>query len=447
MAELVPFAGLRYNPDRVPLSDVLAPPYDVIKGDKRDQLLARNPHNIVAVELAANYGTEPTSEQYQQSANLLEAWKRDGILIHDDASFYVYEQEFAVPGSETIKKRRGVLGALRLEEFGQGVQPHEHTLSGPKADRLNLLRATRTNTSPIFGLYNDESGWVNALLDTFCLSKPICEAFDGEGVAHRLWRMQDDETVNAVVAALEDEPILIADGHHRYETALNFQKECRAQSEAQSREWTGDEDENFVLMMCVATSDEGLIVLPTHRVVKAGAAKTGALLASLSKYFEVKESPAGDDKALLEALDDKALLEALDDKAFKAQPGRLGLHLAGHSYLLQLKADGAHHAAMDAAKSAAYRDLDVSILHSLILENELGIGAEELAAGGHIAYTIDAREAMEKVEGGQWQAAFLMRPTPVEQVQSVANEGDKMPQKSTYFFPKLITGLVLRPIE
>ena len=435
MAEFVSFRGLRYNGDKVKLSDVLAPPYDVIKGAMRDELLARNPHNIVQVELAAPYGEDATPEQYQKCAQILEEWKSQEILIRDNASFYLYEQEFAVPGRDEVRKRRGVLGALLLEEFGEGVQPHEHTLSGPKQDRLNLLRATRTNTSPIFGLYNDNDGWVTKLLEDVAFEEPLCEARDGEGVIHRLWRITDDETVNAIDAALEDEAILIADGHHRYETALNYRNEQRAQAEKEGRAWTGDEDENFVLMMCVSTSDDGLVVLPTHRLVKG---PTNVLMQALSKYFDVEPTLSGDAEALV---------QSLDDPQFAKAPGRLGLHLPGQTFVLQLKPGTTHREAMDETKSEAYNDLDVSILHTLIMQNEMSIGPEELAAGGHVSYTIAAPEAIAKVESGAYDAAFLMRSTPVEQVQSVAAAGDKMPQKSTYFFPKLITGLVLRPID
>ncbi|MDF2441747.1 MAG: hypothetical protein JWN98_2731 [Abditibacteriota bacterium] len=435
MAEFVSFRGLRYNCDKVKLSDVLAPPYDVIKGAMRDDLLARNPHNIVQVELAAPYGEDATPEQYQKCAEILKEWRSQEILIRDNPAFYLYEQEFAVPGRDEVRKRRGVLGALLLEEFGEGVQPHEHTLSGPKQDRLNLLRATRTNTSPIFGLYNDNDGWVTKLLEDVAFDAPLCEARDSEGVVHRLWRITDDETVNALDAALENESILIADGHHRYETALNYRNEQRAQAEKEGRTWTGDEDENFVLMMCVSTSDDGLVVLPTHRLVKG---PTNVLMQALSKYFDVEPALAGDAEALV---------QSLDDPQFTKSPGRLGLHLPGQSFVLQLKPGTAHRQAMEDGKSEAYNDLDVSILHTLILQRELNIGPQELAAGGHVSYTIDAAEAIAKVESGAYNAAFLMRSTPVEQVQSVAAAGDKMPQKSTYFFPKLITGMVLRPID
>lgn len=434
MAEFSPFAGLRYNCDKVNLADVLCPPYDVIKGAARDALIARSPFNIVRVELAAPYGQDASDEQYQACADLLKEWREQQVLAPDDPSFYLYEQEFTVPGSDKRLSRRGVLGALKLEEFGQGVQPHEHTLSGPKADRLKLLSATRTNTSPIFGLYSDSDGWIDGLLENIAATKPVCEATDGEGVMHRLWKVQDDETMNAIVAILEGSALLIADGHHRYETALNFRNACLAQAQSEGKTWTGDEDENYVLMMCISTSDEGLIVLPTHRVVKASQDQLASLRSRLGEHFEVREEPS------LEALQ-----SALDDANFAAQPGRFGAIVGDKYLLLQLKSGGAAQSAMDSSKSEAYRNLDVSILHELILHKLLGVGPEELAAGAHVSYTIDAEEAQAKVSSGG--AAFLMRSTPVEQVQAVAQAGDKMPQKSTYFFPKLITGLVLRPIQ
>ncbi len=432
MATFVPFAGLRFDPEKVDLSTALCPPYDVIKGAARDELIARDANNIVQVELAAPYGQDATEAQYKASANLLQQWQDEGVLVRDSPAFYLYEQEFTVPGTDIKKQRRGVLGALLLTEFGEGVQPHEHTLSGPKADRLNLLRATRTNTSPIFGLYSDTQGWIEGLLNDVAFDAPVCETTDHEGITHRLWKIQDDETVNAINASISDEDILIADGHHRYETALNYRNEQREKTLASGQEWTGGEGENYVLMMCVSTSDDGLVVLPTHRIAKAD---TTTLVDDLKQYFEV--TPISDDV--------DALMTQVDDKEFISRPGRFGLCLGGKHYLLQLKEGDAHQSAMDASKSAAYRDLDVSILHTLILDQMLGIDEEKLAAGGHIAYTIDAKEAGEKTRDSG--AAFLMRPTLVEQVQSVANAGDKMPQKSTYFYPKLITGLVLRPLH
>lgn len=428
MAEFVPFHGLRYDCAKVNLSDVLAPPYDVVKGTMRDDLLAKSPYNIIEVELPVG----DDDAKYDQAAQTLKQWRDEGVLILDEASFYVYEQEFAVPGTGEVRKRRGVLGALQLEEFGKGVQPHEHTLSGPKQDRLKLLRAARTNTSPIFGLYEDNDGWVTQLLETLWAGdEPICSARDGEGVLHCLWRVTDDETVNAIVAALEDEPILIADGHHRYETALNYRNECAQKA---GENWTGSEPENFVMMMCVATMDSGLVVLPTHRLIKnVDAEQVGALPTTLREYFDV-EVVSGDANALLSTINGG---EAI----------RIGLVLPQVQYLLQLKAEGAHKTALDQTRSEAFNNLDVTILHRLILERQLGVGAEQLAAGEHVGYTIDAVEAARKVQSGEYSAAFILRPTRVEQVRDCCAAGDKMPQKSTYFYPKLVTGLVLRPLD
>jgi uncharacterized protein (DUF1015 family) len=419
MAQFTSFRGLRYDSNRVQLSRVLCPPYDVIKGDARDVLLAHDPHNIVAVELAAPYGEQVTPQQYERSAQLLKQWTEEGILARDESAFYLVEQEFEVPGSSHWIKRRGVLGALTLEAFGKGVQPHEHTMSGPKTDRLNLLRATRTNTSPIFGLVRDDDGWIDGLIQNYVSNtEPTCQAVTEEGVKHRLWRVLDDETVNGLEAAFENESVLIADGHHRYETALNYLSE------------TGSEHggENSVMMLCVSMQDEGLIVLPTHRVVKNVDATD--LQSKLAEFFEVE--PKGSLDELESAL------------ASEGSATKIGLISKESFALLTLKAGDKP---MDASKSAAYNALDVSVLHQLILERELGIDAEKLAAGGNVVYTIHATEAAHYVRDGEAVAAFLLSSTPVEQVQQVADAGDKMPQKSTYFYPKLVTGLVLRPLD
>ncbi len=419
MAQFTSFRGLRYESDRVELSRVLCPPYDVIKGRARDVLLAHDPHNIVAVELAAPYGEQAMPEQYQHSAKVLKQWTQEGILTRDDSAFYLYEQEFEVPGSGHWIKRRGVLGALTLEAFGKGVQPHEHTLSGPKTDRLNLLRATRTNTSPIFGLVKDDDGWIDGLIqNTILNTQPTSEAVTEDGVKHRLWRVMDDETVNGLEAAFENESVLIADGHHRYETALNYLNE------------TGNQNggENSVMMLCVSMQDEGLIVLPTHRVVKN--VDVSGLQSKLAQFFDVEPKSSLDE-----------LESALESNGSTT---KIGLILKDSFALLTLKGV---ELPMDSTKSAAYNSLDVSVLHQLILERELGIDAEKLAQGGFVVYTIHSTEAAHYVRDGEASAAFLLRSTPVEQVQQVADAGDKMPQKSTYFYPKLVTGLVLRPLD
>jgi uncharacterized protein (DUF1015 family) len=312
------------------------------------------------------------------------------------------------------------------------VQPHEHTLSGPKEDRLKLLRAAHTNTSPIFGLYEDNDGWVTQLLENYCTGTATTgEARDAEGVLHRLWRVTDDETVNAIVAALDDEPVLIADGHHRYETALNYRNECAQKADAS---WTGSEPENFVMMMCVATLDPGLVILPTHRVVKNVSSETLASLLNRLAEFFIVEAFHGDAKAL-------------DARINEGKAECIGLLLPTGRYVLTLCADAPYLDAMDRTRSDAFNNLDVSVLHQLILERELGIGAEQLASGQYVTYTISPEEAANKIVAGQGQAAFLLRPTRIEQVRECCGAGDKMPQKSTYFYPKLITGLVLRPLD
>ncbi len=422
MAQFLPFRGLRYT-SQTSLSAVICPPYDVIKGDARAQLMQRDPHNIVAVELAAPYGETATPDQYQDSADLLSQWISEGILARDDSSYYLYEQEFAVPGTTETVKRRGVIGSLTLEEFGEGVQPHEHTMSGPKADRLNLLRATQANISPIFGLVVDDDAWISLLLESVAVTPPDGVATDGEGIVHRLWKITDDETVNGIEAGFDNENILIADGHHRYETALNYMREER---EKAGDSWTGAEAANGVMMMCVSMADPGLIVLPTHRLIKnVEPAQVAALPESLKQSFDVEPLEGGA----------AAITKALSGEGGAA---KLGLHLPGQSYLLTQH---------EANAQSALEALDVSVLHGSILENELGIDADKLAAGEHVGYTIHAAEAIEKVEAGEAQVAFLMRATPAKQVAKVAASGEKMPQKSTYFYPKLMTGLVLRPLN
>ena len=407
MPQFLPFRGVRYDPNRVEISRVLCPPYDVIKGAAREQLLARDPHNFVAIELAARYGEAASDADYQKCAHLLKSWRDEGIFTRDDSAFYVYEQEFLHPQTGQFLRRRGVLGALTLEEFGQGVLPHENTLSGPKIDRLKMLRALRANTSPIFGVSSDDDGWIHALITDIVFSPPHVEARDDDGITHRLWVVTDDETVNGLVAAFENEQILIADGHHRYETALQFWRENGEKPDASSS----------VMMFCASSQDSGLVVLPTHRVVLGrDAVQIAALPEVLAANFEVEK---------LESLPE------LDEAAPRAQ---IGLLLPDGNYRLTPRATN-------------QTALDVEILHREILENELGIGAAQLAGGAFVKYTIHAPEAQNLVQSGAAQAAFLLRATPVSQIQNAASAGRKMPQKSTYFYPKLITGMVLRHLD
>jgi len=446
MAEFAPFAGLHFDPTRLTITDVICPPYDVIKGTMRDDLLAKSPYNIVNVELpeASASGSAVTggeAEKYESAAGFLREWRAEGILVQGDPAFYLYEQEFTLPGTSVLKKRRGVLGALELEEFGDTVKPHEHTLSGPKEDRLKLLRAARANTSPIFGLFNDSDGWVEKVLESAGTTPPLLEATDHEGVTQRIWAVTDDETVNAIVAALEPEAIFIADGHHRYETALNYRNERKREVEAKGGTWTGAELDNQVMMMCVSTSDSGLVVLPTHRIVKGlSGEQISKAVEQLEDHFHVELIPTEGDAATQAA----QLMPLLREDSLRPQ---LGVHIKGQSYIVTLREGDAYLAAMDRERSAAYNNLDVSVLHTIIMERTLGIGPAQLAAGGHVLYTIHAKDAIDKVNHDDAQIAFLLRPTLVSQVQEVAAAGDKMPQKSTYFYPKLVTGLVLRPLD
>lgn len=446
MAEFAPFVGLHFDPTRVSISDVICPPYDVIKGTMRDDLLAKSPYNIVNIELpeASASGSAVTggeAEKYQSAAKFLQQWREEKILVQDDAAFYLYEQEFKVPGSGETLKRRGVLGALALEEFGDTVKPHEHTLSGPKEDRMKLLTAARANTSPIFGLFNDNDGWIDRLLENVSATEALLEASDHEGVTQRIWRITDDETVNAIVAALDDEAIFIADGHHRYETALNYRNKRKAETESSGGTWTGSEPENWVMMMCVSTSDSGLVVLPTHRIVKGlNGEQVSNFVEKLEEHFDVQLVPTESDAATQA----NAIMPLLSGDSERVQ---IGIHINGQSYVATVREGESHLQAMDGERSAAYNALDVSVLHTLMMERLLGIGAAELAAGGHVMYSIHPKDAIEKVNNGDAQIAFLLRPTLVSQVQNVAAAGDKMPQKSTYFYPKLVTGLVVRPLD
>ena len=416
---LRPFRALRYAPDAGDPSALISPPYDVIGPDQAAVLRARHARNAVYLDLPETLPGEAPEARYRRAAGALAAWRDDGTLRRDaHASIYVYEQAYPRPGRATPGLQRGVFATLVLEPFGSpaGVLPHERTMGGPKADRLALLRATATDLSPIVGLCRlagapaagPAAGSTTDLLELVTDRPPDIEACDDDGVRHRLWAVDAESGGHAAqardwLARAGAGPITIADGHHRYETALAYQRE-RPRA-----------DDVLALLFDVATTE--LTILPTHRLVR-GSPAGGDLLAAAGRAFEVVGLP-----------DAEALLAAM------AQPPerqRMGLFTSGGRAALLLPRGPRPVDVVEA--------LDVSVL-AAALETLLGIDAAA-TAGGRLAYTKDAAEAVDLVVRGEADSAFLLDPTPVEAVLDVAAAGRLMPQKSTYFYPKPATGLV-----
>jgi uncharacterized protein (DUF1015 family) len=432
MAVVAPFTGLRYDAARAgDPGRVLAPPYDVIGAAERDALEERHPHNVVRVELPRG----ETDARYAEAARLLGGWKGEGILRPDTSpGFYVYEQQFRLPGAPSearVYTRRGFFAAVRLEPFERRVVlPHERTLAGPKEDRLKLMRATRTQISPILGLYRDTPGTARAIVDAATTATPDIDATTTDGGRHRLWRLADREVIGGLAGVLADKQILIADGHHRYETMLALGPELRSLDYA-----AGQAAADFAMMFLARAEDPGLLVLPTHRLVRGlGEFNVAALRAAASPAFEVVDG----DEATPEAIEERLGREGTAGVVFAMRvPGRAQTTWFSLKPIVDLSALG----------PPVLRKLDVTVLHGVLLAPLLGIDEAALEEQAYLTYTHDTAEALARVGAGEAQAAFFMNPTKVEEILAVCEAGFLLPQKSTYFHPKLATGLVMYGLD
>ena len=421
MAEIKPFRALRYTAKAGKIAALTCPPYDIISEEERLAFLSENPHNVIRLELPK--GEDP----YAEAGETLKSWLADGILRRDTyPGLYIYEEEFEAYGVR--RKVKGFICLVRLEEFSKGIiLPHEETLSKAKEDRFRLMETTGCNFSQIYSLYMDEAHTTGARLDALSSGKPRYEFSDGS-VTHRMWIVNDPEVIRAIGTDFENRKLYIADGHHRYETALNYRNRCREQGTA-----TGGED--YVMMMLVDMEHDGLVVFPTHRLVR-GLADFNAekLLAACAEKFEVT------------AEEDIETMEAELSGLYRQGKKAFAFYCGGGGWTLLTLKDAA---AMDEIlpdQSEAYRNLDVSVLHSLILEKYLGIDKENMAKQVNLTYTRSFEEAIASVKNGESQCAFILNPTRVTEIRDVAAAGEKMPQKSTYFYPKLITGLVMNQL-
>jgi len=432
------FRALRYDPEKVgDLSRVVCPPYDVIGPELQQKLLARHPANAVRLDLPDVQAGEQPDDRYRRAARLLHSWRVDGTLRRDpQPSIYVYEQTYRVPGGTQVRTQRGFFARLKLEDFGPGagVLPHEHTLAAPKEDRYKLMRATNVNTSPVVGIYPDTSGGSVQALAAISSRRADADVADDDGVRHRLWVAAEDGPDSSFVKLLIDvagkKPITIADGHHRYETALRYRDERRANK-------AGEDDPayEFVLMLFLETTKQQLTVLPTHRVVR-GLGEEGVhdLLAHAEWFFDV--TPVAG-RAELEA--------AFSSADVPGGQGRFGLWTRQGGLLLSARRDVFAATQIDGGE--AVRRLDVTLLQ-VALDRLCGVDKSAVTAG-RLTYSKSAAEALDWVDAARdgADAAFLLDGTPVAEISAVAGEGDVMPQKSTYFFPKALTGLIINPHE
>lgn len=429
MVAVHPFRGLRYNqPKADDLASVLAPPYDVITPEERATLEARSPYNIVHVELPAG-----GDDRYQRAAALLAGWRQDAILLQEHApAYYVVEERFTLDGRAL--RRLGILGAVTVEPWEAGaVLPHEHTLPGPKLDRLRLLQACRTNISPIFLMYDDPGGHIRAILARVAAQQPVGDVRLEPGeIPHaadetRLWPVVDPELTEALRQAFAATQAYIADGHHRYETALTYRAEQRAaHPEAPDGPW------DAALMYLAAVDDPGLVILPIHRVLQnLDPKRVAALPRRLAERYTLEHLSADDLPAAL------GRLEA-------AGSGAVLIAGLGKELTLARPRDDLA-SALPIERRSSWRALDVSQVHGLILEPLLGLGEEQIRGEQYVRYTRDPADAVAAVDRGDAQLAVLLNPTQPAQVCAVAREHERMPQKSTFYYPKPLTGLALYP--
>jgi uncharacterized protein (DUF1015 family) len=446
MAQVHPFRALRYNPDRVSFDRVLTQPYDKISAPAQERYYASDPHNLIAVEKGRSFSTDtPADNVYTRAAAALQNWMHETIVQQDHAaSFYSYSQEYTVPGSDERRIRRGFIGAGKLEDYSAGVIfRHEHTLSGPKADRLELLRHTRTHTGQLFMLYSDQERRVDAILSEAESAPPVTTMRDEYGVTHRLWVIWQPHRIAAIQRAMADQRLVIADGHHRYETALNYRNERRSES------GSNDPDAPYerAMMTFVNTRSEGLTILPTHRVV---ANLTDFSWATMRRYLEpffaAETFPFDDSDSCVGARSKflHCLAEARPNRAIGVFPAADPPKRA--FYILTLR-PGADLSLLLPSLSPLQRELDVVLLHEGILEPTLGITPQAVTAEKNLTYEREASAALDAVDRGAAQIAFLLNPCDVEQVMRIATSGEVMPQKSTDFYPKLLSGITMYRLD
>lgn len=413
LAEIRPFKALRYTEKAGDIATLTCPPYDIISDGQRKEYLNVNPYNVIRLELP-----KEGEDVYKSAGDTLTKWLDDAILKCDESEgLYIYEESFLYDGER--KSFRGIIARVKLEEFSKGIiLPHENTLSAAKEDRFNLMKACSANFSQIYSLYMD--GGKNTLQKASDKAGDILAEFtDGEDVTHRLWKVTDTDDI---CRDFLDRKLFIADGHHRYETALRY------------RDYSQKPDAEYVMMMLVPMESDGLVVLPTHRVVHSLEGFNGhKMLALCDKYFDILGLKNRDDA------------ENLLKEIYEADGIGFGVYFENKYFVMSLKNMALLPEVLpDTAPSL--RNLDVTVLHSLVLENILGIDAENLKNQVNLKYVKLADDAQKEVDNGA-DCAFFLNPTKVSQIAEVAAAGEKMPQKSTYFYPKLITGLVMNKIN
>ncbi|MDI6703525.1 MAG: DUF1015 domain-containing protein [bacterium] len=409
MVEVLPFRGILYNQEKISdLRKVVTPPYDVISKEEQEMYLKRSEYNIIRIILSKDNG-----DRYKRAATVFHDWLKKEVLIEDNQeAIYVYEQEYFYKHK---RKRRGFIAKVKLEDYeSRKIIPHEKTLSKPKEDRLNLLRETRANLSPIFSLYEDKDNRIGKILESE--EEPIIDIKTWDGIIQRLYAIKDMSKINDIRHEMLDKPIFIADGHHRYEVSLNFRNEMKGTSDFR-------DSYNYVMMYLTPMDQESLTILPAHRLIKN---IVDVDMERIAYLFEIEES---DKEKMFKEMIERGKLHHV-----------FGMYTKGRCYLLTLRSEGLLDKIIE-NKPKEWKSLDVVILHSILINHIYGVRSED-----DIKYVISEEKTIELVDRGEYQVAFFVNPTKIEQIKEVTSLGLTMPGKATYFYPKLLTGLVLRKL-
>jgi uncharacterized protein (DUF1015 family) len=437
MAEIQPFKTVHYNENlSAELGRLITPPYDIISPEEQEGFYQAHPSNIIRLVLGKQVADDSeTNNRYTRAGTVLKQWLQEGTLVRDDKpGILIYEMEFDQPEGGRVRLD-GIVCLVKVDEYGKGrVLPHEKTYKGPKQDQLNLMRACGANITPIHGLFSDDRETVHEICQGFMQGRPDQETVDADGTVHRTWTIYDEAAVSAVAKALAEESIFIADGHHRYETAMAYRNEIRASGQGNA---AGPHD--WVMMYLTSLSHPGLVILPAHRMVKGlKDLEIPAMLKGLEPYFHVEElsfTSANEAEVI------RTVMERISN--YSDIGGKFGMVVQGESCfrLLRLKDFAAVQALMDESIPPTLRGLDVTILREIIMGRGLSINGEGLE--GHVEYAPVVADVLNKLRKGEVQIGFILNPTRVDQVRTAAELGHKLPHKSTYFYPKISSGLVL----
>jgi len=432
MVEVKPFRGIIYNKEKIKkLDNVMSPPYDIISEDIQDELYLKDSKNFVRLTLnKIEEADNKDNNRYTRANKLFHEFLDQSILVKSDKdSIFPYKITYKSNGKE--KTMNGFFILLKLDKEYKDVKAHEKTLSGPKKDRLELMRTCKSNLEPIQLLYIDEKDEIRKMIDE-SINDPIIDVTGYDNFNHRLWKLEDENIINTVCEKLKDEILFIADGHHRYQTAINFSEEMK--------EKTGNNDEeapfNYRMVILANMFDRGLSVLPTHRLIKMPNVNIKNLLSKIDRYFEIEKVDLKESSDLLS----KKIMQSIKTDT----DHKFAMYIGGSYYLLTLK-DEKFMDEFAKDRSKTWRTLDVSILHKIILEYGMGITQDNLE--DHVKYTRDDKEAIKFVDNNKFDLSFLMNATKIDELKAIADAGEHMPQKSTYFLPKMLSGLVMYQMD